>query len=160
MIIFTYIKLQGGIIYVTFHFVILNKNNKYNNNKSTIKRDVKITIGNATIYIPSDDTKSLQVIIKAVSNVEPRVNTWHAALQVLEKVLFVFCNRQQNRIKILHFDEGFWLYYHRIEHNKLKWLMTKEKVIKVNKKELSGLLKEYEVRTTSKFKSVTQKNTY
>lgn len=31
-------------------------------------------IGNATIYVPSDDTKSLQVIIKELSNVEPRVN--------------------------------------------------------------------------------------
>lgn len=31
-------------------------------------------IGNATIYVPSDDTKSLQVIIKKLSNVEPRVN--------------------------------------------------------------------------------------
>ncbi|WP_416389924.1 IS66 family insertion sequence element accessory protein TnpB [Terrisporobacter petrolearius] len=24
-----------------------------------------------------------------------------------EKALFVFCNKQQNRIKILNFDEGF-----------------------------------------------------
>lgn len=74
--------------------------------------------------------------------------------------MFVFCNRQQNRIKILYFDDGFWLYYHRIEHNKLKWLMTKEEAIKVNKEELSWLLKGYEVRITSKFKSVTQKNMY
>ena len=58
----------------TFYAVELNKNNKYNNNESTIIRDVKIMIGNATIYVPSDDTKSLQVIIKKLSNVEPRVN--------------------------------------------------------------------------------------
>ncbi|AWK50023.1 hypothetical protein DIC82_02470 [Clostridium beijerinckii] len=28
-------------------------------------------------------------------------------LDPFEKVLFVFFNRQMNRIKILHFDEGF-----------------------------------------------------
>lgn len=38
--------------------------------------------------------------------------------------------------------------------------MTKEEAIKVNKEELSWLLKGYEVRITSKFKSVTQKNMY
>lgn len=43
-----------------------------------------------------------------------------------------------NRIKILHFDEGFWLYYFRLENSKLKWL-------------LMG----YEVRTKSKFKQET-----
>ena len=81
-------------------------------------------------------------------------------LDTFEKALFVFCNRQQNRIKILHFDEGFWLYYHRIEHNKLKWPITKEEAVKVNKEELSWLLKGYEVRTTSKFKPFIKKNTY
>lgn len=57
-----------------FHAVELNKNNKYNNNEHTIKRDVKIMIGNLTIYVPSDDTKSLQVIIKELSNAKPRIN--------------------------------------------------------------------------------------
>ncbi|RDY27319.1 hypothetical protein CHL78_010050 [Romboutsia weinsteinii] len=28
-------------------------------------------------------------------------------LDPFEKTLFVFCNRHHNRIKILHFDEGF-----------------------------------------------------
>lgn len=37
--------------------------------------------------------------------------------------------------------------------------MTKEDVIEVNKEGLSCLLKRYEVKTTSKFKLVTQKYT-
>ncbi|MEF9992757.1 MAG: IS66 family insertion sequence element accessory protein TnpB [Terrisporobacter sp.] len=81
-------------------------------------------------------------------------------LDPFEKALFVFCNRQQNRLKILHFDEGFWLYYHRLENNKLKWPMSKEEAVKVNKEELCWLLKGYEVRTASKFKPITQRNTY
>ncbi|MEG1257319.1 IS66 family insertion sequence element accessory protein TnpB [Clostridium sp.] len=60
-----------------------------------------------------------------------------------EKALFVFCNRQMNRIKILHFDEGFWLYYYRLENNRLKWPLDKEEAAKVNKDELSWLLKGY-----------------
>ncbi len=32
-------------------------------------------------------------------------------LDPFEKALFVFCNKQMDKLKILHFDEGFWLYY-------------------------------------------------
>ena len=81
-------------------------------------------------------------------------------LDPFEKALFVFCNKQMNRLKILHFDEGFWLYYFRLENSRLKWPMTKEEALKVNKEELKWLLKGYEVRTTSKFKPVVEKNYY
>lgn len=81
-------------------------------------------------------------------------------LNPFEQALFVFCNKQMNRLKILHFDEGFWLYYHRIEHGRLKWPQTKEEALKVNKEELSWLLKGYELRTTSKFKPINEKNSY
>ena len=54
----------------TFHAVELN-NTKYPNKDLKPKKDVKIIIGNATIYIPSDDTKSLKAIIKELNYVEP-----------------------------------------------------------------------------------------
>lgn len=81
-------------------------------------------------------------------------------LDPFEKALFVFCNRQMNRLKILHFDEGFWLYYYRLENNRFKWPMNKEEAVKVNKEELSWLFKGYEIRTTSKFKPIKEKNYY
>ncbi|MDK0954764.1 IS66 family insertion sequence element accessory protein TnpB [Clostridium perfringens] len=81
-------------------------------------------------------------------------------LDPFEKALFIFSNRQMNRIKILHFDEGFWLYYYRLENSRLKWPMTTKEALTINKKELSWLLKGYEVRTVSKFKPVTEKNYY
>ena len=79
-------------------------------------------------------------------------------LDPFEKALFVFCNRQMNKLKILHFDQGFWLYYYRLEQNKFKWPMTKEEAIKVNKEELRWLLKGYEVRTVSKYTPIKGKN--
>ena len=39
-------------------------------------------------------------------------------LDPFEKALFIFLNRQMNRIKILHFDEEFWLYYYRLENRR------------------------------------------
>lgn len=40
-------------------------------------------------------------------------------LDSFEQSLFVFCNKQMSKLKILHFDEGFWLYYYRLEKGNL-----------------------------------------
>ncbi|WP_160318251.1 IS66 family insertion sequence element accessory protein TnpB [Caloramator mitchellensis] len=81
-------------------------------------------------------------------------------LDPFEKALFVFCNKQMNKLKILHFDEGFWLYYYRLEKGRFKWPMTKAQALGVNIEELRWLLKGYEVRTVSKFKPIDTKNCY
>lgn len=81
-------------------------------------------------------------------------------LDPFEKALFVFCNKQMNRIKILHFDEGFWLYYYRLENGRLKWPQNINEALSTNKEELKWLLKGYEIRTKSKFKSVKAKNSF
>ncbi|AUG56592.1 IS66 Orf2 like protein [Acetivibrio saccincola] len=102
-----------------------------------------------TVYLASGVTDlrksidGLMVIIKMELKLDP-----------YEKALFVFCNRQMNKLKVLHFDNGFWLYYYRLEENKFKWPMTKDEALKVDVDELKWLLKGYEVTTTSKFKSV------
>lgn len=81
-------------------------------------------------------------------------------LDPFEKALFIFCNRDMNKLKMLHFDNGFWLYYYRLEKNRFKWPMTKQEALKVNINELRWLLNGYEVRTTSKFEPIKARNYY
>lgn len=96
---------------------------------------------------------------RSIDGLIMRVQT-ELKLDPFEKALFVFCNKQMNKLKILHFDNGFWLYYYRLEKSKFKWPMTKEEALKVNIEELSWILKGYEVRTTSKFKPIKERNYY
>ena len=108
-----------------------------------------------TVYIAcgvTDLRKSIDGLIMTMKN-ELKLNPF-------EKALFVFCNKQMNRIKILHFDEGFWRYYYRLENGILKWPKTREEAIKAEKKELIWLLKGYEIRTKSKIKSVKEENSF
>lgn len=43
------------------------------------------------------------------------------SLDPFSSSLFVFCNRQRNKLKILRWDRnGFWLYYRRLERGKFQ----------------------------------------
>ena len=53
----------------------------------------------------------LAVLVKEVFQLDP-----------FSSALFVFCNRKQDKIKILHWDHsGFWLYYKRLEKGRFQW---------------------------------------
>ena len=57
--------------------------------------------------------------------------------------LFVFCNRQRDKLKILHWDHnGFWLYYRRLERGKFHWPSDNNSAIplKITRRELRWLL--------------------
>jgi transposase len=48
-------------------------------------------------------------------------------LDPFEPSLFVFCNRERNKLKILLWDHnGFWLYYRRLERGRFRWPATAE----------------------------------
>ena len=66
-------------------------------------------------------------------------NNFH--LDPLEKALFVFCNRQHDRLKILTWeDNGFWL-FKRLERGHFKWPAESENdTITLSAEELSHLI--------------------
>lgn len=49
----------------------------------------------------------------------------HMQLSSFSGALFVFCNRQRDKIKVLYWDQtGFCLWYKRLEQDKFKWPKT------------------------------------
>lgn len=77
-------------------------------------------------------------------------------LSPYDNALFVFCNRKRDKLKILHWDNGFWLYYYRLEKDMFKWPDNDNDTVKVDFDEFKWLLKGYEIRHKNKFKSVKQ----
>lgn len=54
--------------------------------------------------------------------------------------LYIFCNRQRDKIKILHFEhDGFWLYYKRIETGHIKWPVNND-IKAIDSRQLRWLL--------------------
>ncbi|WP_313885170.1 IS66 family insertion sequence element accessory protein TnpB [Clostridium sp. DJ247] len=55
--------------------------------------------------------------------------------------LFIFCNKNKDKIKILHWEySGFWLYYKRLEKGKFKWPSNENEVKSITERELRWLL--------------------
>ena len=68
-------------------------------------------------------------------------------LNPFENALFVFCNRQRNKIKILYWERnGFCLWQKRLEQDKFKWPVTlDQEVVALSGRELNWLLDGFDV---------------
>lgn len=55
--------------------------------------------------------------------------------------LFVFCNRQRNKLKILCWEHnGFWVFYRRLERGAFQWPASNETTISISSREFRWLL--------------------
>jgi transposase len=76
-----------------------------------------INIGNKHVYLACGHTDMRKSINGLASLVEASFK-----LNPHETSVYVFCNRNRDRIKILEWDtDGFWLYFKRLEQGHFKW---------------------------------------
>ena len=64
-------------------------------------------------------------------------------LDPFSQSLFVFCNRERNKLKILHWQiNGFWLYYRRLEKGRFNWPQQEDisRPVTLTRRELNWLL--------------------
>lgn len=80
-------------------------------------------------------------------------------LDPFSRSLFVFCNRNQDKIKILEWDHnGFWLHYKRLEKEKFKWRNgSKGEKISITQRELNWLLDGLDIHQVHAHKAVKQR---
>jgi transposase len=62
--------------------------------------------------------------------------------------LFVFCNRQRDKLKILVWhNNGFWLFYRRLEKQHFWWPSSSESTaLQISSRELDWLLEGLDIR--------------
>lgn len=81
------------------------------------------------------------------------------ALDPFSNVLFVFCNRNRDRLKILEWDgDGFWLHFKRLEKGRFKWPAEGDSATMIlTSEELSFLLGGTRIELKLQRKEVTER---
>jgi transposase len=93
--------------------------------------------GRAPIYLAcgaTDLRKSIDALAALVQHgfaLDPFADAW-----------FVFCNRDRDKLKLLHWEHnGFWLYYRRLERGHFRWPTTAhEATCVISRRQLQWLL--------------------
>lgn len=79
-----------------------------------------LTVGVERVYLACGSTD----LRKSIDGLAALVQQGFA-LDPFAPACFVFCNRQRDKIKILHWEhDGFWLYYKRLERGTFRWPQT------------------------------------
>jgi transposase len=89
----------------------------------------------------------LAVIVKEVFELDPFSNC-----------LFVFCNKNRDKLKILQWENnGFWLYYRRLERGKFQWPKDCSSTLAVTQRQLRWLLDGLSINQTEAHKSAKER---
>jgi len=76
-----------------------------------------IELTGKTVYLSCGCTDMRKSINGLAAIVESSFN-----LDPFSDIIFAFCNRNRDRLKILEWDgDGFWLYFKRLEKGRFKW---------------------------------------
>ena len=73
--------------------------------------------------------------------------------------IFLFCNRNRDRVKILHWEHnGFWLYYRRLENGTFRWPAgPQDQATSINARQLKWMLEGLTLEDGKVFPKVTAK---
>lgn len=90
----------------------------------------------------------LAVLVKEAFNLDP-----------FSQCLFVFCNRNRDKLKILQWEHnGFWLYYRRLERGKFEWPTTdKSDAVSISYREFRWLLDGLSIKQNQAHKAVKER---
>ena len=78
-------------------------------------------------------------------------------LEIFSESIFVFCNKNRNRIKLLQWDRnGFWLHYKRLEKGIFNWPenIYEKETLEISDRQLSWLLDGLEINQERAHKKV------
>lgn len=96
-----------------------------------------LNIGTGKVYLAAGSTD----MRKSINGLAAIVQEYFR-LDPFSSNLFVFCNRNRNKLKILHWQHnGFWLHYRRLEKGVFQWPRTdNDSPLTLSSRELQWLL--------------------
>lgn len=79
-------------------------------------------------------------------------------LDPFSKSIFMFCNRNKDKVKILYWDgNGFWLFYKRLEQGKFRWILNEEGALELSHQQLRWLFEGLDIEHKRAFKAMKDK---
>ena len=82
----------------------------------------------------------------------------HLQSDPFEDALYIFCNRQRDKLKCLYWDgSGFWLLYKRLEKDHFKWKKDANGALLISHQQLQWLLEGLKIEQKTAFKTTAPK---